>query len=583
MRRLVDKTPRFSESAYKHTDTNNPTGAAIKGNHYLSDDYFADREPTMHEGLELFIPDLAVGRLIESPSDMVGQIDAFLADPVTDIDSIFISGYDFVQDVANGDCDDWKVDFGASKVNCSLIGETWTGQEFRNLHLRTISPFKVHSISGHATHYAEGAPVGNAILAQEVVDTTFDLSGGLLYTPGCHAGLNVPPNNPTSPTDLAEAFVGKGANYIGNTGYGWGMRDNVGLSEKVIRLYTRALLKDSKASMGKALVTAKGLYYQQDQDFSSYDEKVMQQVVYYGLPMYEVETGAALPGPGNDFPGVDFSPTLPSEALGETGPVTGSVSIDFREAENLTLSETEKGDYYLLNDSIHTVPGQPIQPLHFGDVTVPQLPARGVLLLSASLESQGSFDPVITVPYNEYATEDVEPELANPLGLYPPVPVSIQEHNGISSLVTQLGQYDAGTGELNVYQDVQLEIYYSTDTDQLSPEPTVIDGITPLGSNRVKVKVGAVDTSGIERVVLSYIQDINRTVKELKSFDLSYDSATKKWVGSFTGDTDSRFLAQIVDKAGNITTAINKGRYYKPGQVEALAGGYSVFLPLMLR
>lgn len=582
MRRILDTTPRVSEIAYDHVDVNNPTGAALKGNYYLSDDYFADREPTMHKGRELFIPDLAVGRLIESPSEMIGQIDAFLASSVTAVDNILISGYDFVQDVATGDCDDWEADFGESQVNCSLIGETWTGDAFRALQLRAASPFKIQSISGHAAHYAEGAPVGSSTFAQDIVDATFDLSGGLLYTPGCHAGLNVPPNNADHPLDLPQAFASKGANYIGNTGYGWGMRNNIGLSEKVIRLYTRALLQGTQSSMGKALSTAKALYYQQDQDFSNYDEKVMQELVFYGLPMYELETGDVLSEPGNDFPGVSFTPSLPGNPLGDTTVLTGSVTIDFQQAQNLTLSETSDGDYYNLNGSIHIVPGQPIQPLHFGDVTAPQFPARGALLLGATYQAQGTFDPVVAVPYNEYDTDNTEPELENPLGIYPPVPVSVQEHNDVSSLVTQLGQYNAATGDLHLLQNVQLELYYSIDADQISPEATVIDGVTPLGSGKVEIKVGAVDDSGIERAVVSYIQDFNQSDKQLRSIDLSYDSAARKWTGSFDGNTNSRYLVQIVDKAGNITTATNKGQYYRPGEVEPRPG-YKVFLPLISR
>ena len=584
MRRVLDKSPMCSEISYKHTDTNNPTGAALKGNYFLTDDYFADREPTTDEGRELFIPDLATGRLIESPSEMIGQIDAFLANPLTVVDKILITGYDFVQDVATEDCADWGADFGEANTDCSLIGDTWTGTAFRALQLNPSSPFLVQSISGHAAHYAEGAPVGDSIQAQEISDTTIDLSGGLIYSVGCHGGLNVPPNNPVSPIDLPQAFVSKQANYVGNTGYGWGMRNSIGLSEKLIRLFTRALLAGTKSSMGKALATAKALYYQQDQDFSNYDEKVMQQVVFYGLPMYELETGAVLDEPGNDFPGVDFTQDLPSSGqLGETTVLTGSVSINFEEAQNLALSETADGDYYALNGSIHTVPGQPIQPLHFGNVTVPQLPARGVLLLNASYEAQGTFDPVIAIPYNEFNTDNTEPDLADPLGLYPSVPVSIQEYNGMSSLVTQLGQYDAATEDLFLLQEVQLELYYSIDADQLGPETTVIDGVAPLGSGKVEIKVGAVDPSGIKRVVLSYIEDINQNIRQLKSIDLRYDDVSRKWVGTFNGDTDSRFLVQIVDEAGNITTATNKGRYYQPGEVRVSTGctGNCVFLPLI--
>lgn len=577
MRRIQDNTPQCSEMSYKNIDVNNPTGAAIKGNYFLTDDYFSDREPTVANGRELFIPDLATGRLIESPSEMITQIDAFLAKPVTIVNKILTTGYDFVQDVATEDCADWGADFNASMTNCSLIGDTWTGAAFRLLQLNPASPFLVQSISGHAAHYAEGAPDKNSILAPEIMTTTMDMSGGLIYTVGCHGGLNVPPNNPVSPIDLAQAFVSKGANYIGNTGYGWGMRNSIGLSEKVIRLFTRALLAGSSSRMGKALATAKALYFQQDQDFSAYDEKVMQQLVFYGLPMYELDTGAVLGDPGNDFPGVDFTSQLPTGQLGDVTVQTGLVSIDFSNAQNLALSETTEGDYYSLNGSVHIVPGEPIQPLHFGNVTVPQLPARGVLLLNATYEGQGTFDPVIVMPMNEYYTNTTG--ITPTFGLYPAVPASIQEYNGTSSLVTQLGQFDAATKDLFLLQNMQVELYYSTDSDELAPETTVVDGVTPQDSNRVEVKVGAVDASGIDRVVLSYIEDINQNVRQLKSMDLRYNDATKKWVGSFQGNTNSRFLVQIVDKAGNITTATNKGRYFQPGEVLSISA--NVYLPLI--
>jgi hypothetical protein len=579
---VLDYTPISSESSYKHTDVNNPTGAAIKGNYYLTDDYFSDRETTLQGNRELYIPDLATGRLIETPSEIIAQIDAFLADPLTNPAKILVTGYDFVQDVAAEDCTDWGSEFGETNANCSLIGAAWTGTAFRSLQLNATPPFLIQSISGHAAHYVEGAASGTAIQAQEIADATINLSGGLIYSVGCHGGLNVPPNNPVSAMDLPQAFIGKGANYVGNTGYGWGMRNSIGLTERLIRLFTRALLAGTKSSMGKSLATAKVLYYTEDHDFSSYDEKVMQQVVFYGLPMYELETAAVLDDPGNDFPGVGFTPELPGGELGDTQVITGSIGIDFSQAQNLVLSETGDGNYFALNGSVHTVPGQPMQPLHFGDVSVPKLPARGVLLEGAVLESQGPFDPIIVNPYNEFTIDEIEPELRDPLGIYPAAPLSIQEHNGVSSLVTQMGQYDAAQNKLFLMKNVQAELYYSTSLDTLPPISTVIDGVTASGSKRVSIKVGAVDGSGIERIVLSYIIDVNETVRQLRSINLSYDNASHKWVGAFDGDINSRFLVQIVDNAGNITTATNKGRYYQPGVVTE-STGISVYLPLVRR
>ncbi|MFV9504146.1 MAG: hypothetical protein AB4911_06230 [Oscillochloridaceae bacterium umkhey_bin13] len=230
------------------------------------------------------------------------------------------------------------------------------------------------------------------------------------------------------------------------------MRSAIGLSERMIRLYTQELLKGTRASMGKALATAKQLYFQQGQSFSSYDEKVMQQLVFYGLPMYEIETGAVLSGPGNPFPGVGFTPIFPggNAILQNSGSVlTGSVTIDFRNAEHLDLSETDDGEYYALNGSIQTVPGLPVQPLHFGDVTAPQFTARGVLLWRASYRAAEPFEPLIAEPFNEYQPADAPAELTQSVGLFPLVPVSIQRNNATASLVTQLGQYDAEFGTLS--------------------------------------------------------------------------------------------------------------------------------------
>ena len=54
--------------------------------------------------------------------------------------------------------------------------------------------------------------------------------------------------------------------------------------------------------------------------------------------MYELESGSALPGSENPFPGVAFAPALPDKPLGGSAVVTGAVTIDFRQAQNLTLS-----------------------------------------------------------------------------------------------------------------------------------------------------------------------------------------------------------------------------------------------------
>jgi len=388
-RRIVDNTPRhdYLERDYARVDDDHPTGASLRANHFLSDDYYADREPSSFQGRELYIPDLAVGRLIETPDEIMAFIDVFLAGAQVTVgdggDKVLVTGYDFVEDAANGNCADWQTDLGTDNVDCTLIGGDWELSEYRARQLNADPPFKVQSINGHANHYREGAPGwGQSIGANEIAASSSDHSRGLIYTLGCHSGLNVPPDNTEGPLDLPQAFAQKQANYVGNTGYGWGLRGAIGLSEKLMRLYTEELRQGESVSMGQALAAAKRRYYQEDQDFNGYDEKILEEAIFYGLPMYRLNTGGAFGLADEPFPSVDVVSTLPG-AFGDEDVVSGTVNIQLIGAlgPGDVMSQTVTGDgtFYLLDGHVHAVPGQPAQPLLYADVTATGWPARAVV------------------------------------------------------------------------------------------------------------------------------------------------------------------------------------------------------------
>lgn len=588
-RRIADNTTQSPENTYPLLASDHPTGAALRANYFLSDDYYVDKVPTPYNGRELYLPDLAIGRLIETPAEMMGVIDAFLTKPVTVAPSVLVSGYDFVEDTANGDCQDWQTDLGANQVNCSLIGANhWTGQDLRALQLRTSAPFLIQSISGHANHYAEGVPTGEILEGHEVFNSAMDLSGGLIYTPGCHAGLNVPPTN-INPIDLPEAFLSKHANYIGNTGYGWGMLDTIGLSEKLVRLYTQTLLKEGQASMGQSLTVAKKLYYQQVQGFSPFDEKVVEQMTFYGLPMRQLHTGAAL-GADDPFPGVKFTP--PSLALDGAELMIAPVAVDFKQALSLetefTLVHTANGDYYALDNSVQTVPGQPIQPLHFGNVTTNK-PAHGVIIRSATFITKPNFNIAIATPYNEY----VQPgqmkaaDLPAALAWYPAVPVTVQTLNGKSTLLTQQAQYNPASQQLRIYEDLHLEVFYSDSADQTPPTITLLDSLYYPSTGWVEVKVDAEDPSGIQQVTVAYTPDASVASAQFTTVDLAFDVITHKWRGLFSGHANTKYAVYVVDKAGNVSVDNHKGEHYSPASATtAPACGVNIhclFLPTVRR
>jgi len=214
----------------------------------LTDDFYTDRNPTECATCAnplVFIPDIAGGRLIETPAQIIGMIDAFLADNNLNIRSAAITGYDFVQDGAKAACDTLqRVDIPS---DCSLMGESWGSDDFKDQILNRHHD--ITSINGHAYYEMFLTPDDKNIWASDFANSSTDFAGTLFYTVGCHSGLNVPDK-----LDLPESFALKQANYIANTGYGIGGLDGIELSEELMWNLTKELVK-SKTTLGKALLS----------------------------------------------------------------------------------------------------------------------------------------------------------------------------------------------------------------------------------------------------------------------------------------------------------------------------------------
>ena len=54
--------------------------ASLRLNYYLSQDAYGATTELQLKGVALPVPDLPVGRLVETPAEITGMIDAFLAD-----------------------------------------------------------------------------------------------------------------------------------------------------------------------------------------------------------------------------------------------------------------------------------------------------------------------------------------------------------------------------------------------------------------------------------------------------------------------------------------------------------------------
>jgi hypothetical protein len=576
-RRVPEGTVSMAEQTYaSHATTNTTLWAAVNANMTLTDDYYVDREPTAWQGRELYLPDYAIGRLVETPAEITGQIDLFLANQVLSGNRALVTGYDFVFDVAQGV--GLLVKNDGFVTDDTLIGSGWTGSAQRIKMLNTTPRFDFQSINTHADHGSFGAPDNDKVTAGQIVTGTSDLARAIVFTVGCHAGFN-----DDGSLDLAQAYAQRGALFVGNTGYGWG-GNGVVYTEKLMKNFAYNLLAGTSSRLGKALAAAKKKYYQTEGlNFGAYDEKVMMQAVLYGLPMYEITSSGSLAAE-DPFPSVAMTPTLPSAF----GPVAvGGINLGLVGSFGaFDENATGDGTFLAINDNISFDAGAPVQPRFYATLSAPQSgQLHGALFLGGVYTDRVGFDPVIARPHNEYVTSTVEPAFSA-TGWYPGVPFQARAGSALSttvgSLISALGQFNHATQTERVYDHLSFATYFSTSPDAQPPAVIHVAGVLGSSAGRGQVKVEAGDPSGVLRVVVAFTDGTGTW----HSQDLGFSAAAQKWTGAITATIQTRYFVQVVDGAGNVAVEDNKGNYFGFPPAVPLAVGRNpnmLYLPLLLK
>lgn len=592
--RILDDVPDTDredvEEEYTAVNTKHPTGIALRSNYYLSDDYYATRLATVTaSGSDLYIPDLALGRLIETPQDMINMIEHYLANPVSQVKGVLVTGFDFASDVAQENCAQWQTyQNNSALTSCSLIGDAWTKQLFDTMRLGTIPAYNIQSINGHAAHFADASPnPQNSIqTADELLSGIGDIRGGLIYSLGCHGGLNVPPANsgPVQhafgdyrPLDLPEAAVRRGANYIGNTGYGYGQYGLVSHSEKLMAYLTKEILQQP---FGKALVASKQQFFSELlwDSLTPYEKKSAQELAYYGLPMYRIpaSTGSL----GNEFPGVVFS--LANASLGSSEVISRSARLDLSKGK-FRISSTANGDYTTLSNHATMAAKTPVQPVFYG--TLPEL-FRSVVMRGGVYSITTGVNPVVATPINEFSLITTEWNLATTVGWIPDFPLTLQSVTANeSTIVAAVKQFNTPEHSERQYSALSLDLLTSEIvTDSVPPFVLVVDGQLNEKTQQVNIKVGAVDASGIYAVIVVYFEEANAKQGVAQSFGLTYNAAQQKWIGSFPGNANSKFFVQVIDNAALTTVATDKGHYFTAQPVAPDPPPVQhIYLPLVTR
>jgi hypothetical protein len=559
-RRVRDRT-EHPEHYYDEVPPNTTTGAALAADRTLTDDFYGDRVPTIPDdpgwdGHPLYLPDMAVGRLVETPDEIASQIDQFLASGEIEGGEAIVTGYDFLADSAQEMCS--ALAAAGLYPDCGLIGDSWTAAQFTNQVLN--QGHDLVSYNGHADHYTIYTPQG-AVSSDQVLNSAGDHAGTLFWTPGCHGALNVPPETPEW-LDTVQALVSREALVLGNTGYGWGYRFSVGLSEQLMLNFTQHLLAGSQTTAGRAWVDAKQQYYLEELDFDYYDEKVLIEAAFYGIPMTRVIS-----------PGGQRAAAAPSAPRRSTVEQVGSLTVEriHYDFPALIAETTPQGTYYTYGGQAEHSDDAPIQPRYGDPLSTAEGMAHGAVLRAALGQELPGFDPVVDEATWQIGGGGDEPAFDCP-AWFPGRLLSLNRTDGQSTLAIGLGQFHGTAQVERLYGAMDVDVYFGDSGDGQPPRLSSIE--SELQGNAVVIAVEADDPSGIHGMVVAY-GDGNGG---WSSTDLLFDGGA--WRGDWLGNAAGEFFVQAVDGAGNVAVYPWDGRYMRPGDSYHPS---QVFLPLIIR
>ncbi len=535
------------------------TSAAARAAMILTDDAYGDFDPQAWTGGKLFVPDVALGRLVETPQEILGQLQQYAtANGRLNPTSAFVAGYDFLRDGAQSVTSGLGMRFGGAPA--TRIDESWTAADVRAQLTRTTPT--VTSINAHYDHhralpaaaFAGGVP--DLLRAGQVGPA----AGSILFTMGCHAGLsvvdvgapNAAPEESARLLDWPQLMGRRNAVYVANTGYGYGDTEAVALSERVMSLYA-GLVGSGRATAAQALLFAKQQYATEPTPMGVYDAKSLQEAVFYGLPTYRIgATGAEAPTalPDNPAPG---------------GPrQTSAVSI----SPTLTPHVTDRGRFWSVGSEVpQTTHSRPLQPRTQVDVTAPDgKPVHGVLIEGLEMDVVENVDPVYARPTIDLAVS--EPEQPARLGVFPASLARVDRLSTVDGrrdvLTIVPGQFEAtrtdGSGTQRLFKRVDAQVHRSGSADWDPPTMGDVDGEVNGGQAVFSVRTPDDD---VTRGVVLY-RDENAPNIWKRTELVSVGGGV--WRGSgpvASGATRvEAFVVQLLDSAGNVGTTSNKGPGY---------------------
>ncbi len=488
--RIADRTAVGNEADYADDATvdrdgdgvadDNATSAAMRQGYMLSDDPYGDFDPTESS----FVPDVALGRLVETPDQIKQQIQDFLdADGYIEPERSFVTGYDFLSDGAAeifGSLENAIPGASASEIN-----EDWTAADAADgfnapgAALLSVNAHYDHSRLLPAAAFNGTSP--NLLTASEIEVP----DGSAAFTVGCHAGLNLAIHDASSASDtrlgdLTERIVTSGSLYTANTGYGYGDDTAVAYSERILADYASELVSGD-VTAGQALMLAKQNAYAAVGISDVYWLKGSMEATFYGLPMYRYgDDGAEGPAVMPPAPsGVDPSDPTTRSSTPYTADLRGG----------LHAVAGDRGTHWQFEDEDPlVVQRQPIQPKLTEDITAEGAPAHGFLLESLTTQDIEGVNPAIARATLDLAAHEPEPISKD---LFFPANLARVESrataDGRQDLLTLIGgSFREDVQRLNL--EVGGRVLRSTSDDFSPPTIRRVDGLVAGGGFSIRVE-----------------------------------------------------------------------------------------------
>jgi uncharacterized protein YjbI with pentapeptide repeats len=564
---------------------NNPEADALSLGYYESDDPYAASNPLGVGSATLYLPQVAVGRLVESPTEIESALTRFVSsDGDLDATASLTTGYSFLTSGANAVSANLAQD---GLTPSTLINETWDESDLDSALAASPTP-GVDSINAHFDYSRALPAYDNTNGVETNLFTTSDVSdppdptsyaGRLLFSMGCHAGLDVDDAEvstsgvATPVDDWAKTFADAGALWVANTGYGYADTDTIAYSAQLMSQFAGEL--NGSLTIGEALSAAKQQYAAGNAILSPYDLKALMESTLYGLPMYHLNTSGSPVAPPNGPPTTTDPTTGLTEASVSANLTTGSAP------GQLSLVSTGNGNYYQVNGTTSANPGtqttefRPIEPLVEIPATEPNLVAHGALLTDLESTDTEDFTPAYSLPAagSAESTPATVGDAAFPGTLQRVATYGTFTSTGTSD-ASQLdliaGQFlpnptTPGVGTQRIFKSISADVFYDSPSSPLADDyapPTIQSSQAFTSSSGVNFSVQVTPSSPnvpVLEVLVLYTDASDPGA--WTPVTLSSSQGSETWTTSVpaTPSGQVQYIVEAVDAAGNVAVSNNEG------------------------